>query len=28
MTGKTLAELAMTEIEPRHVSVKEVVFPS
>ncbi len=27
MTGKTLAELAMTEIEPRHVSVKEVVFP-
>jgi carbamoyl-phosphate synthase large subunit len=27
MTGKTLAELAMTEVEPRHVSVKEVVFP-
>jgi carbamoyl-phosphate synthase large subunit len=27
MTGKTLAELGMTEIEPRHVSVKEVVFP-
>src|SRR5690349_3252708 len=27
MTGKTLAELALTEIEPRHVSVKEVVFP-
>ena len=27
MAGKTLAELAMTEIEPRHVSVKEVVFP-
>jgi carbamoyl-phosphate synthase large subunit len=27
MTGRTLAELAMTEIEPRHVSVKEVVFP-
>jgi len=27
MAGKTLAELGMTEIEPRHVSVKEVVFP-
>jgi carbamoyl-phosphate synthase large subunit len=27
MTGRTLAELGMTEIEPRHVSVKEVVFP-
>src|SRR6185436_14881134 len=27
MTGKTLAELAMVEVEPRHVSVKEVVFP-
>jgi carbamoyl-phosphate synthase large subunit len=27
MTGKTLAELGLTEIEPRHVSVKEVVFP-
>jgi len=27
MSGRTLAELAMTEIEPRHVSVKEVVFP-
>ncbi len=27
MTGKTLAELGMVEIEPRHVSVKEVVFP-
>ncbi|HEX2691706.1 MAG TPA: carbamoyl-phosphate synthase large subunit [Kofleriaceae bacterium] len=27
MTGKTLAELGMTEVEPRHVSVKEVVFP-
>ncbi len=27
MTGMTLAELQMTEIEPRHVSVKEVVFP-
>ncbi len=27
MTGKTLAELGVTEIVPRHVSVKEVVFP-
>jgi carbamoyl-phosphate synthase large subunit len=27
MTGRTLAELGMVEIEPRHVSVKEVVFP-
>jgi carbamoyl-phosphate synthase large subunit len=27
MCGRTLAELGMTEIEPRHVSVKEVVFP-
>jgi carbamoyl-phosphate synthase large subunit len=27
MAGKTLAELAMVEVEPRHVSVKEVVFP-
>jgi len=27
MTGRTLAELAMVEVEPRHVSVKEVVFP-
>jgi len=27
MAGRTLAELAMTEVEPRHVSVKEVVFP-
>jgi len=28
MTGKTLARARrMTEIEPRHVSVKEVVFP-
>jgi carbamoyl-phosphate synthase large subunit len=27
MTGKTLAELGMVEVEPRHVSVKEVVFP-
>jgi carbamoyl-phosphate synthase large subunit len=27
MAGKTLAQLGMTEIEPRHVSVKEVVFP-
>ncbi len=27
MCGKTLAELQLTEIEPRHVSVKEVVFP-
>ncbi|HEX7699454.1 MAG TPA: carbamoyl-phosphate synthase large subunit [Kofleriaceae bacterium] len=28
MTGRTLAELGMTsEAEPRHVSVKEVVFP-
>jgi carbamoyl-phosphate synthase large subunit len=27
MAGKTLAELGLTEIEPRHVSVKEVVFP-
>jgi carbamoyl-phosphate synthase large subunit len=27
MAGKTLAELGMTEVEVRHVSVKEVVFP-
>jgi len=27
MTGRTLADLGMIEIEPRHVSVKEVVFP-
>ena len=27
MAGKTLAELNMVEVEPRHVSVKEVVFP-
>ncbi|MGN6103761.1 MAG: carbamoyl-phosphate synthase large subunit, partial [Kofleriaceae bacterium] len=27
MAGRTLAELGMTEVEPRHVSVKEVVFP-
>ena len=27
MTGKTLAELGMVELEPRHVSVKEAVFP-
>jgi carbamoyl-phosphate synthase large subunit len=27
MAGKTLAELGLTEIEPRHFSVKEVVFP-
>jgi carbamoyl-phosphate synthase large subunit len=27
MTGRTLADLGMTEVEPRHVSVKEVVFP-
>jgi carbamoyl-phosphate synthase large subunit len=27
MTGKTLAEIGLREIEPRHVSVKEVVFP-
>ena len=27
MAGKTLAELGLVEIEPRHVSVKEVVFP-
>jgi carbamoyl-phosphate synthase large subunit len=27
MTGRTLAELGVTEVEPRHVSVKEVVFP-
>jgi carbamoyl-phosphate synthase large subunit len=27
MVGRTLADLGMTEIEPRHVSVKEVVFP-
>ena len=27
MAGKTLAELGMAEVEPRHVSVKEVVFP-
>ncbi len=27
MTGRTLAELGLVEIIPRHVSVKEVVFP-
>jgi carbamoyl-phosphate synthase large subunit len=27
MAGKSLAELGMVEVEPRHVSVKEVVFP-
>ena len=27
MTGKTLAELGIREVEPRHTSVKEVVFP-
>jgi carbamoyl-phosphate synthase large subunit len=27
MTGRTLAEVGMVEVEPRHVSVKEVVFP-
>ncbi|HEY4238559.1 MAG TPA: carbamoyl-phosphate synthase large subunit, partial [Kofleriaceae bacterium] len=27
MAGRTLAELGMAEAEPRHVSVKEVVFP-
>ena len=27
MTGKTLAELGIREVHPRHVSVKEVVFP-
>jgi carbamoyl-phosphate synthase large subunit len=27
MVGRTLAELGLTEIVPRHVSVKEVVFP-
>jgi carbamoyl-phosphate synthase large subunit len=27
MAGRTLAELGVVEIEPRHVSVKEVVFP-
>jgi len=27
MAGRTLAELKLTEVEPRHVSVKEVVFP-
>jgi len=27
MTGRTLADLGMVEVEPRHVSVKEVVFP-
>jgi carbamoyl-phosphate synthase large subunit len=27
MAGKTLAELGVTEVAPRHVSVKEVVFP-
>src|SRR6202040_3763119 len=27
MIGRTLSELGMVEIEPRHVSVKEVVFP-
>jgi len=27
MTGRTLAELGVVEVEPRHVCVKEVVFP-
>ena len=27
MTGRTLAELGLVELEPRHVCVKEVVFP-
>ncbi|MDB4963646.1 MAG: carbamoyl-phosphate synthase, large subunit, partial [Myxococcales bacterium] len=27
MAGRTLAELGMVEVEPSHVSVKEVVFP-
>src|SRR5690349_22033502 len=27
MAGRTLAELGVIEVEPRHVSVKEVVFP-
>ncbi len=27
MAGRTLAELGMEEVEPRHMSVKEVVFP-
>jgi carbamoyl-phosphate synthase large subunit len=27
MAGRTLADLGMVEVEPRHVSVKEVVFP-
>jgi carbamoyl-phosphate synthase large subunit len=27
MVGRTLADLGMVEVEPRHVSVKEVVFP-
>ena len=27
MAGRSLADLGMTEVEPRHVSVKEVVFP-
>jgi carbamoyl-phosphate synthase large subunit len=27
MAGKTLAELGLTELEPRHTCVKEVVFP-
>jgi carbamoyl-phosphate synthase large subunit len=27
MAGRTLAELGFAEVEPRHVSVKEVVFP-
>jgi carbamoyl-phosphate synthase large subunit len=27
MAGKTLAELGVVEVEPRHTSVKEVVFP-
>jgi carbamoyl-phosphate synthase large subunit len=27
MVGRSLAELGVTEVEPRHVSVKEAVFP-
>ncbi|HKE19424.1 MAG TPA: carbamoyl-phosphate synthase large subunit [Kofleriaceae bacterium] len=27
IVGRTLAELGVTEVEPRHVSVKEAVFP-
>src|SRR4029077_9563831 len=27
MTGRTLAERGIVDVEPRHVSVKEVVFP-